>query len=238
MALGALTAAAVVTAALLSLRLGWSWADALDAFVLTNAVMGLAFGGCGALLAWHRPGNPIGWLFLVGGLLQAVAAAASPTQEVLQVEGASLTAQRLVITAFVYSWPWSIGLCIPLALLLFPDGRALSRAWRWVAVAVVVTAPLFVLELAAAPEPVEPGDPIGYLTFAGHDQLDWLWTVAEYRTLAAYLAALAVPRHSLSPRHGDGPAAAAVATARDARRAALRRSPGDWWRARRWPCCS
>jgi two-component system NarL family sensor kinase len=189
-ALGAATAVSLLTAAVLCVRQGWSWADALDAFVLTNAVMGLAFGGCGALLAWHRPANPIGWLFLAGGSLQAVAAAAAPAVEVLQDEGASLTAQRLVITAFVYSWPWAIGLCIPLALLLFPDGRPLSAAWRWVVAAVVASAPLFILALGAAPEPVEAGDPIGYLTLPGYDRLDWLWTLAEYRTLAAYLAAL------------------------------------------------
>src|SRR5688500_4805456 len=105
MALGAFTAVAVLTAVLLSMRLGWSWADALDAFVVTNAVMGLAFGGCGTLLAFHRTANPIGWLFLAGGLLQALAAAAPPAVEALKDEGASLTAQRLVITAFVYSWP-------------------------------------------------------------------------------------------------------------------------------------
>ena len=39
---------------------------------------------------------------------------------------------RLAVTVFVYSWPWAIGLCIPLALLLFPDGRPVSPAWRWV----------------------------------------------------------------------------------------------------------
>ena len=190
LALGALTAVAVLIAVLLSMRLGWSWADAMDAFVFTNAVMGLAFGGCGTLLAWHRPANPIGWLFLAGGLLQALAAAAPPAVDALKDEGASLTAQRLVITAFVYSWPWSIGLCIPLALLLFPDGRPLSQPWRWAVMAEVASAPLFVLAMGAAPEPVETGDPVGYLTLAGYHRLDWLWTSAEYSTLAAYLAAL------------------------------------------------
>jgi two-component system NarL family sensor kinase len=199
--LGAVTVVALGTAVVTTVSLGWSWADALDAFVLTNAVMGLAFGGCGAVVAWHRPGNAIGWLFLTGGMLHAVAAAASPLEEVLQQADANLVWQRLVITAFVYSWPWSIGLCLPLALLLFPDGRPASPAWRWVVVAVVVTAPLFVLEMGAAPEPVEPGDPIGYLTLSSYDRLDWLWTLAEWRTLAALLAGVA----ALVVRYRRGP---------------------------------
>ena len=89
----------------------------------------------------------------------------------------------------MYSWPWAIGLCIPLALLLFPDGRPVTPGWRWVVLGVVVTAPLFVLEMGAAPEPVSEGDPIGYLTIPGYDRLDALWLVAELRTLAAYLLA-------------------------------------------------
>ena len=71
-----------------SVRLGWSWADALDAFVLTNAVIGLSFGVCGAILAWHRPQNPIGWLFAAGGLLQSTAAALPPVASLLEQAGA------------------------------------------------------------------------------------------------------------------------------------------------------
>ena len=227
--LGVLAALAVLAAACCSVSLGWSWADALDAFVLTNAVMGLAFGGCGALLAWHRPDNAIGWLFLVGGLLQATAAAASPVYEVLEEAGASTAVLRLMITVFVYSWPWAIGLCIPLALLLFPDGRPVSPAWRWVVGAVAVTGPLFVLEMGAAPEPVSEGDPIGYLTIAGYDRLDALWTVAELCVLAAYLLAFASLVDPLPAWHRDRPPAAAVAGARDGRGppGVLGLGPGD-----------
>jgi signal transduction histidine kinase len=188
--LGALTALAVLVAAWCSLRLDWSWADALDAFVLTNAVMGLAFGGCGVLLAWHRPGNAIGWLFLAGGLLQSMAAAAAPLYDVLEEAGAPDGALRLTVTVFVYSWPWAIGLCVPLALLLFPDGRPAGPAWRWVVVAVAVTGPLFVLQMGAAPEPVQEGDLVGYLTLSSYDRLGALWSVVGLCTLAAYVLAL------------------------------------------------
>ena len=188
--LGLLIATLVIVAAIACVRLGWSWADALDAFVLTNAVMGLAFGGCGALLAWHRPGNPIGWLFLGGGFLQALAAACSPWQALALQTGAPLPVVRLLSTIFVYSWPWAIGFCIPVALLLFPDGRPISRAWHPVVIFLVVTAPLFPLEMGSAPVPIQEGDPVGYLTLPFYDQLGPLWLFTEIRTNAANLLAL------------------------------------------------
>ena len=60
------------------------------------------------ILAWHRPRNPIGWLFAAGGVgvmrQQRLAqhrigscAASKP--------GAPMAVQRLVITIFVWSWP-------------------------------------------------------------------------------------------------------------------------------------
>jgi signal transduction histidine kinase len=185
----------VVIAALLSIIIGWTWRDALEAFVVTNSLMGVAFAGCGGILAWHRPRNPIGWLFVAAGLAHATTAAAAPATQLLIAAEAPLTAQRLLLTLFAWSWPWSIGLCLPLALLLFPDGRPPSRRWNWVVVAVIVTAPLFALEMGASPEPIEPGAPVGFFTFAGYAALQPLWTATEIRGLLALglgLAALVV----------------------------------------------
>ena len=125
--LGGLAAIMVIAAIGLCVQAGWSWRDALEAFVVSNAVMGVAFAGCGAILAWHRPRNPIGWLFLAGGLCQSTAAMAAPLGAVLLEGGAPIPLLRLTETVFAWSWPWAIGLCIPLALLLFPDGRPPSR---------------------------------------------------------------------------------------------------------------
>ena len=58
-ALGVFVLLEVVAAAVCCVVVGWSWAEALEAFVLTNAAIGLSFGICGAILAWHRPHNPI-----------------------------------------------------------------------------------------------------------------------------------------------------------------------------------
>jgi two-component system NarL family sensor kinase len=193
--LAGLAIAEVVTAALLSIIVGWAWRDALEAFVVTNSLMGVAFASCGGFLAWHRPRNPIGWLFVIAGLAHATTAAAAPAIQLMTTAEAPLTAQRLLVTLFAWSWPWSIGLCLPLALLLFPDGRPPSRRWNWVVVAVIVTAPLFALEMGAGPEPIAPGVPVGFLTFAGYAALQPLWTATEIRGLLALslgLAALVV----------------------------------------------
>jgi signal transduction histidine kinase len=98
--------------------------------------------------------------------------------------------QRLLITIFSWSWPWSIGLFLPLALLLFPDGRPISRAWRWVVIAVIITAPLFALEMGAWPD-APPGYPTGYLTIPFYDRLQPLWTITEIRTSLAMFLGLA-----------------------------------------------
>ena len=190
-ALGVFVLLEVVAAAVLCLILGWSWHDALDAFVVTNSAIGLSFGSCGAILAWHRPHNPIGWLFAAGGVAQATSALAAPLGVLLQEAAAPIAVQRLVITIFSWSWPWAIGLVLPLALLLFPDGRPISRGWRWIVIAVIITAPLFALEMGTFPGPPEPGYPTGYLTIPFYDRLQPLWTITEIRTSLAMFLGLA-----------------------------------------------
>ena len=192
-ALGVFVILEVIAAAVLSGVARWSWQDALDAFVVTNSAIGMSFGICGAILAWHRPRNPIGWLFAAGGVAYATAALAAPLGAVLREAAAPMAVQRLVITIFVWSWPLAIGLVLPLTLLLFPDGRPPTPRWRWVVIAVIVTAPLFSLEMGTFPYPIEPGYPIGYLTIPFYESLGPLWTAAEIRTtVALFLGAGAV----------------------------------------------
>jgi len=188
--LGGLAAIQVVAALVLSAVAGWGWADMLDSFVVTNGLMGVTFGLCGAVIAWHRPANPIGWLFIADGIGHATSALCAPLVHVLIDASAPIPVQRLLVTVFVFMWPWSIALFLPLALLFFPDGRLLSPRWRWAAIGVMVTAPLFVLEMAAGPGGPADGVPPGYLVISSYDALAPLWTITEARGLIALLLAI------------------------------------------------
>ena len=94
----------------------------------------LVFSGVGALIASRHPGNAIGWLFLGSGVSAGVAALAGSYADywVDARDGPALLGK----TAALYgdlSWiPWIL---VPstFLLLLFPDGRLLSRRWRPVA---------------------------------------------------------------------------------------------------------
>jgi hypothetical protein len=94
----------------------------------------LVFSAVGALIASRHPGNAIGWLFLGAGVSAGVAALAGSYAD-YWVE-ARVGSALLGKTAALYgdlSWiPWIL---VPstFLLLLFPDGRLLSRRWRPVA---------------------------------------------------------------------------------------------------------
>ena len=167
---------------------GYSWHDALTSFLATNGLMGVSFAVSGLLIAYHRRRNPVGWLLLGDGLGHAVASLMAPLSQTVHDHDGPLWLQRLLVTLFMGSWPWSIALFLPLALLLFPDGHLPGRGWRYVAWTIGLTAPIFVLEVDSGTEPVSQGLPLGYLDFTLPQGLQWLWTLSEVRTVAALAA--------------------------------------------------
>ena len=187
---GALAAVLTLAGPILAAWLGWSWSALVESFVLSNALIGASFGLCGALIAWHRPDNPVGWWFAVGGLLQAISGVSAPIAEALGDAGHDAGA-RLASTACMASWPWAIGLCYPLGLMYFPDGRLPGRAWRWPVWAYAATAPLFVAEMAGSPDEPSEALPVTYVAIAAYERLGWLWTIAELRTIGGFVLALA-----------------------------------------------
>ena len=145
-ALGLTSVSAAVGAVVCAWSVGWSFSDALDAFVISNIVMGVSFALCGALIAWYRPASALGWMYAVGGVCQALSALATPLGKFLHDHGAATWLVRLDLTVFQWAWPVNITL-IPISLLLLPDGRLASPRWRPVLLVIAVTAPLFVLEM-------------------------------------------------------------------------------------------
>ncbi|WP_132299245.1 histidine kinase [Kribbella sp. VKM Ac-2568] len=202
--LGTFAVIEVVVGLVLAVVVGWSFDTALDSFFVTNGLMGLTFAVCGAVIAWHRPSNPIGWLFVADGIGHATTAVGAPLLQALYDGSAPVELQRLVATVIMWSWPWSIALFLPLALLLFPDGRLVSPRWRWVAIAIVVTAPLFAVEMGGDAEPLFDGGPRGYLLLPSYDSLQPLWTATEIRGLLVYGLAIAslIVRYRRAPETG------------------------------------
>jgi hypothetical protein len=82
------------------------------------------FATVGALLAWKRPGNPIGWLLSAIGLAYAAGT----------FSGLLAQFPRTVTLANWLGWIWflGLGLCV-FVVLLFPTGNLPSRRWRPVA---------------------------------------------------------------------------------------------------------
>ncbi|MDQ1601594.1 MAG: two-component system, NarL family, sensor kinase [Actinomycetota bacterium] len=190
-ALGVVAVLASVGAVACAWAVGWSFDEALEGFVVSNLVIGTSFALCGTLIAWYRPGSALGWMFAIGGTCQALSALAAPLGQLLADHAAPTWLLRLDMTVFQWGWPVNIAL-IPISLLLLPDGKLASPAWRPVAIAVAVTAPLFVLEIGLGPES-PAGLPSAYLTLAqsSYDSLAWLWTVSEIRWALSVLLGVA-----------------------------------------------
>ena len=101
------------------------------------------FGVLGFVLAWRKPGNPIGWLLLgaVGFLALSGAAGAYAVADYrLRHGGLPLGWIAVLLQP---GWAPAIamfGLCV----LLFPDGRLPSPRWRWALWAYLAVAGLWI----------------------------------------------------------------------------------------------
>ena len=174
-----------------SLAVGMGFADFRDSFALTNSAIALSCAVSGVLIAWQRPRNPLGWVLLAAGVMQGVTAAMSPMLAAAIANDWPGPAIRAVTTVFLFSWPWSIGLCLPLALLLFPDGRLPGRRWRWVGAATVVSGVLFVAQFGTGPAGLLDDARVrSWFELPFHTDLAPLWRASELLGLAVLLAAL------------------------------------------------
>jgi hypothetical protein len=90
-----------------------------------------AFGAVGFIVAWRRPGNPLGWIFLAGAILSALSQDASfYTVADYRLRHGTLPLGWVAVLGQP-GWAPTIALA-GLAVLLFPDGQPPSPRWRWV----------------------------------------------------------------------------------------------------------
>ena len=95
--------------------------------------LALAFSVVGALIAVRQPSNAIGWLFLGVALSVGFAEAVHGYAELWVHRGGNDTLGKAAALYADLSWIPFILVPATFLLLLFPDGRVLSRRWRPVA---------------------------------------------------------------------------------------------------------
>jgi signal transduction histidine kinase len=143
-------------------RVSGGTGNALASVVAVTFVVG--FATVGALLAWKRPANPIGWLLSATGLSYAFAF----------IGLLLLQFPRTRIWSNWLGWLWFFGIgFVVFVLLLFPTGTLPSRRWRPVGWAAAAALAGWAIGNAFAPTIISAGspalrNPIGVAGPAGH----------------------------------------------------------------------
>ena len=90
----------------------------------------MIFALAGALLAYKRPENPVGWLFSIAGVAFAVTTAGETYAVIPLIQGNDAGIRYQV--AWLTSWGWVIFLgIIAFSILLFPSGDLPGPRWRY-----------------------------------------------------------------------------------------------------------
>jgi signal transduction histidine kinase len=139
----------LLTVAALAVSAGFGVAagNLMDAFAFTPLL--LAFAVVGAIVAGHRPANPIGWLFLAEGLGFAVGVA-TDTYATYATRAGAPAPPSVAWAVWLGAILGELGFLFALAILLFPDGRLPSPRWRVVAWLIVAGEALVVLMAATS----------------------------------------------------------------------------------------
>jgi hypothetical protein len=155
-------------------------------YLVGEAVISLAapvvFAIVAALIVSRQPRNTLSWVLMVPVGLYVVGAPIASYIENLAPSSPEPTVPILLIVWF-NNWNWLM-LIFPLLLilLLFPNGGPPTPVWRWVGVAAIAWAALFVF-LAALPQQINAGttpdlvldNPIGVLGKDTVERLVGVW---------------------------------------------------------------
>jgi hypothetical protein len=99
--------------------------------ILSLATLTVSFSVVGALIASHRPENPIGWIFLAVGFLQGFLSTADQYAiYALLTNPGSLPLGGEASWLGQWIWAPGLGLILVFLPLLFPDGHPPSPRWR------------------------------------------------------------------------------------------------------------
>jgi hypothetical protein len=106
-------------------------------------ILGPVFGVVGFVVAWRRPGNPVGWLLLGAVTFLALSGDAglyAVADYRLRHGGLPLGWMAVLLQP---GWAPAIAM-FGLSVLLFPDGRLPGRRWRWALWAYLAVAALWI----------------------------------------------------------------------------------------------
>jgi hypothetical protein len=166
---------------------------------LISLVAPVVFAIVAALIVSRQPRNTIGWVLMVPVGLYVVGGPIASYTERLAPSSAEPTVPILLIVWF-NNWNWLL-LILPLLFipLLFPNGRPPTPRWRWVGVAAIAWAALFVL-IAALPQQINAAatpnlmfdNPIGVLGKDTVERMVGVWIVGLVALAVACAVALFV----------------------------------------------
>jgi hypothetical protein len=122
---------------------------------LGSAILAISFSSVGAVIVVRRPENPVGWIFLLGGLCNSLNAFSWEYSGYALIETGS---QRPLgpFFAWLSTWIFAPGFVasFPLTLLLFPTGRPPSPRWRLLLWLIAAGLALAVVPMAVAAWPL------------------------------------------------------------------------------------
>src|SRR5215211_585465 len=119
-----------------------NWGTGGDSAVLIVILPFVTFPLVGALIAFKRPKNPVGWICLAVGIIWMI----MPISSSYGIYGLVVRPGSVPFPAAIGSlgeWMWApaVGLLSTYLILLFPDGKLPSRRWRplaWLSGAVII----------------------------------------------------------------------------------------------------
>jgi hypothetical protein len=163
----------------------------------TFALTFLAYAAVGAVIAYRRPSNPIGWVFLLAGALAGLAGLSeSLTMDITTPRGNLTPLQLFGVWYQAWFWYPLLMLVTTFTVLLFPDGLP-SRRWRpllWAAVAStggITIAAMFAPTMPVGDGTVSIDNPVSPFTtaqFGGELEQTPFFTVLSIAALVIGLA--------------------------------------------------